>query len=322
MRASEEGRDMEASAGRSSRRAVLGFGAGSAVAAALSMGGSAYAATPGRPSEREAQGISRQLGALEGEYSARLGVFARDTATGATVSYRAGERFPMCSVFKALTAAAVLRDLDEDGEFLAERVHYTEKDVGEAGRNTPVTGEPANLAHGLTVAELCAAAVSRSDNAAANLLLRELGGPTAITRFCGSLGDEKTRLDRWEPALNSAEPWRVSDTTTPRAIGTTLARLTLGRGLAARDRKRLTGWLVENTTNTERFRAGLPADWILADKTGGGEAYGVANDVGVVLPPGRSPLVLSVLSTKHDPEGPTDDPLVAKAAGLVAAALG
>ena len=87
------------------------------------------------------------------------------------------------------------------------------------------------------------------------------------------------------------------------------------------DRERLTGWLVANTTNTERFRKGLPADWTLADKTGGGTQYGVANDVGVVWPPERTPLVLSVLSTKYDPQGPTDNPLVARAAALVADAL-
>ncbi|MFG2228141.1 class A beta-lactamase [Streptomyces sp. NPDC048644] len=303
---------------RPSRRAVLAFGTGTALAAGLAAAGGANAATPAGTSA--AGGISRQLRELEQEYAARLGVFARDTATGRTVAYRADERFPMCSVFKSLAAAAVLRDLDRHGEYLARRIRYTEKDVKEAGY-TPVTGLPENLAHGMTVAELCAATVGRSDNAAGNLLLRELGGPTAITRFCRSLGDGTTRLDRWEPELNSAEPWRVTDTTSPRAIGSTLGDLVVGDALTAGDQKRLTDWLVANNTNTERFRAGLPADWILADKTGGGAAYGIANDVGVVWPPNRPPIVLSVLSTKFDAAGPTDNPLVARAAGLAAAAL-
>jgi beta-lactamase class A len=254
--------------------------------------------------------------ALEEEYGARLGVYARDLGTGRTVRHRAGERFPICSVFKGVAAAAVLRD---DGH-LDELVRYTQEDVTGAG-HTPVTGRPENLAHGLTVAELCAAAVGQSDNAAANLLLRRLGGPTAVTRFCRSTGDPVTRLDRWEPELNSAEPWRRTDTTTPYAIGTTYGRLVAGRALAPRDRARLTGWLVANTTNTERFRAGLPADWILADKTGGGSDYGVANDVGVVRPPGRAPLVLAVLSTTHAAEGPSHNALVARAARLAAGHL-
>jgi beta-lactamase class A len=115
--------------------------------------------------------------------------------------------------------------------------------------------------------------------------------------------------------------WREEDTTSPRAIGETFERLTVGDALAPEDRKRLNSWLVANTTNGERFRAGLPPDWIVADKTGGGQQYGVANDVGVAWPPNRSPITLAVLSTKYDPNGPTDNPLVARTAALVAAAL-
>lgn len=300
-----------------SRRTVLALGAGTALASAVALPGTAHAA-PARPSGSEQ--LAGRFQELEKEYAARLGVFARDTATGATVAYRARERFPMCSVFKALAAGAVLRDLDRDGEFLAKRVHYTEEYVTAAGY-APVTGKPEHIARGMTVAELCSAAVSESDNGAGNLLLRELGGPTAITRFCRSLGDGTTRLDRWEPELNTGEPWRATDTTSPAAVGGTYGRLLVGSALPAADRERLTGWLVANTTNTERFREGLPADWVLADKTGGGEAYGIANDVGVVVPPGRAPLILSVLSTKYDPSGPTDNPLVARAAALVADAL-
>ncbi|MEU1180184.1 class A beta-lactamase [Streptomyces sp. NPDC005820] len=261
-----------------------------------------------------------QLAELEQEYAARLGVFAYDTATGRVLTHRADERFPICSVFKTLAAAAVLRDLDHDGEYLARRIRYTEEYVTAAGY-APVTSRDENVANGLTVEELCAAAVSESDNGAANLLLRELGGPTAVTRFCRSLGDGLTRLDRWEPDLNSAEPWRETDITSPRAIGRTYGRLLLGGALAADDRRRLTRWLVANTTNIARFRAGLPADWVLADKTGGGSAYGVANDVGVVWPPNRPAVVLCVLSTKYDPAGPTDNPLVAKAAAVAAQGL-
>lgn len=226
----------------------------------------------------------------------------------------------MCSVFKPLAVAAVLRDLDHNGTFLAKRIRYTEEYVTDSGY-APITGRPENLADGMTVEDLCAASVSHSDNGAANLLLRELGGPVAITRFCRSIGDRETRLDRWEPELNSAEPWRTTDVTSPRAIGQTFAGLTVGSVLAPEDRELLTGWLVANTTNGERFRAGLPADWTLADKTGGGRRYGIANDVGTVWPPGRPPLVLAVLSTTRAPEGPADNSLVAKAAALVAAEL-
>ncbi|MET8752278.1 class A beta-lactamase [Streptomyces sp. NPDC004667] len=302
---------------RPTRRAVLTATAG-AVVAGIPLGGSA--ASPASSAPPAKGDVLRELRALEREHSARLGVYARDTATGRTVLHRAEERFPMCSAFKTLAVAAVLRDLDRDGEFLAKRLFYTDREVKDSGFG-PVTGLPENLAAGMTVERLCAAAVCQSDNAAANLLLRELGGPEAVTRFCRSVGDRTTRLDRWEPELNSAEPGRTTDTTTAGAIGRTYEALVLGDALAARDRERLTGWLLANTTSTERFRRGLPADWTLGDKTGGG-SYGTNNDVGVAWPPHRPPVVMAVLTTHDRPDAVADNPLVAKAAALLAAALG
>lgn len=262
-------------------------------------------------------GVTAQLRALEQAHGARLGVFAHDPRTGRGVAYRADERFPMCSTFKTLAVGAVLRDLDRDGEFLATRVHYTEQDTTAAGY-APITGRADNLAHGMTVADLCSAAIAYSDNAAANLLLHRLGGPAAVTRFCRSLGDPVTRLDRWEPALNSAEPDRITDTSTPRALAGSYARLTLGRALDPRHRELLTGWLLANTTGANRIRAGLPRGWTVADKTGTG-SYGTTNDVALAWPPARSPLVLAVLTTKPDAAAAADEPLLAAAASIVAA---
>ncbi|WP_327241433.1 class A beta-lactamase [Streptomyces sp. NBC_01320] len=263
--------------------------------------------------------VTGQLRALEREHFARLGAYAHDTATHRTVVYRADERFPMCSLFKTIGAAAVLRDLDRSGEFLARRIHYTAQYVRACG-HSPITGTSENLSRAMTVADLCRYSITHSDNTAANLLLRELGGPAAVTRLCRFAGDPVTRLDRWEPELNSAEPWRKTDTTTPRAIGQTYARLVLGDVLVPRDRRLLTGWLLANTTSGERFRAGIPAGWSVADKTGGG-SYGGNNDAGVAWPPGRPPVVLAVITTKPDRDAPADNPLVAKAAGALAAAL-
>ncbi|MFE9480127.1 class A beta-lactamase [Streptomyces spororaveus] len=297
-----------------SRRALLAAGAGVALAAALPVG-AARAASPGYGEKGAVAGLR----ALEREYGARLGVYARDTATGRTVVHRADEAFPMCSLFKTLAAGAVLRDLDHDGTRLAKRVHYTLQDVTDAGGGS-VTGRPENIAGGLTVAELCSAAIAQSDNAAGNLLLRELGGPTAITRFCRSLGDRTTRLDRWEPDLNSAEPSRVTDTTSPRAIGRTYARLALGDALDPGDRERLNRWLLSNTTSGDRLRAGLPKDWAVADKTGAG-SYGTNNNVGIGWPPGRPPVILAILSTMPEPTAPRDNTLIARTAKLLADGL-
>ncbi|MCX5277346.1 class A beta-lactamase [Streptomyces virginiae] len=290
-----------------SRRTLLTAGAGVALAAALPVG-TASAASP-----------AAGLRALEREYGARLGVYALDTASGRTVVHRADELFPMCSVFKTLAAAAVLRDLDHDGSHLAKRIHYTLQDVTDAGGGS-ITEKPENIANGLTVAELCSAAIAQSDNAAGNLLLRELGGPTAVTRFCRSLGDRTTRLDRWEPELNSAEPSRVTDTTGPRAIGRTYARLALGDALDPGDRELLNRWLLSNTTSGDRLRAGLPKDWAVADKTGAG-SYGTNNNVGIAWPPGRPPIVLAILSTMSEATAPRDNTLIARTAKLLADTL-
>ncbi|MYS09898.1 class A beta-lactamase [Streptomyces sp. SID6041] len=297
-----------------SRRGVLGLGAGAALAAALPLGGTAYASSPG------AEGVLARLRALEERHAARLGVFAHDVRTGRSVAYRADERFPMCSVFKTFAVAAVLRDLDRDGSFLARRLHYSADDVTRSGWS-PVTERAENIAHGMTVSELCDATLRFSDNTAANLLLRELGGPTSVTRFARSIGDRTTRLDRWEPELNSAEPWRETDTSTPRAVGRSYGRLLLGAALPRHDRERLTTWMLANTTSTERFRKGLPADWLLADKTGGGR-YGGNNDAGVAWKPDGGPVVLTVLSTRFTEDAAPVDALVADAAALVAAELG
>ncbi|MFJ3217753.1 class A beta-lactamase [Kitasatospora sp. NPDC086801] len=298
---------------RPSRRGVLSGVAATALTVVLPTGGRAFA------QGADGAETAARLRALEQAHSARLGVFGRDLATGRTVLYRADELFPMCSTFKTIAVAAVLRDLDSDGEFLARRIRYGEQDVERSGY-APITGLPDNLANGMTVADLCAAAIEYSDNTAANLLLHELGGPGVVTGFCRSIGDGVTRLDRWEPELNSAEPGRVTDTTSPRALGRTYARLALGDALEAPDRERLTGWLLGNTTSGNRFRAGLPKDWTVADKTGSGR-YGTANDAGIAWPPGRGPIVLAVLSTKRDAAAPADEALIADTAALVAAVL-
>ncbi|MFJ9723039.1 class A beta-lactamase [Streptomyces sp. NPDC101209] len=254
---------------------------------------------------------------LEREHGARLGVFAHHLRTRRTLTHRADERFPICSVFKTLAAAAVLRDLDRHGEVLSRRIHYTRDDLVDGA---PVTGTDEHLAHGMTIAELCDAAVRYSDNSAGNLLLRELGGPTAITRFARSLGDPVTRLDRWEPELNSAEPGRRTDTTSPRAIARTTARLLLGGALNPSDRALLTHWLLNNTTGGTRIRAGVPGTWAVAEKTGSG-SYGTTNDVGVAWTADGDPIVLAVLSTKPDRDAAWDSTLIASAAGVVADVL-
>ncbi|WP_406011451.1 class A beta-lactamase [Streptomyces sp. NBC_00637] len=290
-----------------SRRTLLT--AGAAGAAVLLTAGPAGATTG--PADDP---VTARLRDLEAGHGARLGVFAHNVRTGRTVRHRADERFPVCSLFKPLAVAAVLRDLPE--ATLERRVYWTAADVVE---NSPVTQE--HVADGLTIAELSAAAIQRSDNTAGNLLLREIGGPAALTRFARSVGDRVTRLDRWEPDLNSAEPDRITDTTSPAAIGRTYARLVLGKALAPADRRRLTDWMLGTVTSANRFRAGLPPTWTVADKTGGGW-YGANNDAGVAWTPDGAPVVLVVQLTKPARDAAYDHELIVDTAKVLAETLG
>ncbi|MEU3554762.1 class A beta-lactamase [Streptomyces fragilis] len=289
------------------RRTLLAAGAATAVALA--------AARPAAAAEVPGDAATR-LDALERQHGARIGVFARNLRTGATVRHRSDERFPVLSVFKTLAAAAVLRDRDTDGTFLDRRIHYTEAQLVE---NSDVCR--ANLATGMTIRELCAAAVQWSDNTAGNLLLRQIGGPHGITRFARSLGDPVTRLDRWEPELNSGEPWRRTDTTAPAAIAATYARLVLGDGLGRGDREQLTSWLLGNRTGDRRLRAGLPPQWTVADKTGAAGTYASLNDVAVVWTEDGTPLVMAVLTTKPERDAVRQDVLLEETARVLADAL-
>jgi beta-lactamase class A len=294
----------------STRRGLLkaGLAASAAVLAPAVSSGTA-AAAPGRVRDTE-----DRLSDLERRYGARLGIWARNTRTGHVVAHRAGERFAMCSTFKAFAAAAILRDQDRCAP-LDRLIAYPPADLLP---NSPRTEE--HIGTGMTVGELCAAAIQYSDNTAGNLLLRQIGGPAGLTRFFRSLGDPVSRLDRWETDLNTAIPGDPRDTTTPQALGRTLERLALGDALTGTDRTRLVDWMKGNTTSAERFRAGLPQGWVVADKTGTGD-YASAHDVGVAWTTRNTPLVLTVLSSRATADAPVDNALIADAARIVARGL-
>ncbi|WP_432725933.1 class A beta-lactamase [Variovorax sp. W6] len=256
-----------------------------------------------------------QLAELESAAGARLGVVGFNTGSGVRIQHRAHERFPLCSTFKLMLAAAVLERSTKDASLLSKNVSYGRSDLID---HSPITEK--HVATGMTVAAMCAATIQYSDNAAANLLLQVLGGPAAVTAFARGIGDQTFRLDRTEPELNTSIPGDPRDTTTPAAMSDSIQRLVLGDALGAGQRDQLRTWLLGNTTSTERFLAGVPAGWKVGDKTGSG-SYGSTNDVGVLWPPTGAPIVLSVYLTfpKKDAKGRND--VVASAARIAAAAL-
>lgn len=257
-----------------------------------------------------------QLAALETASGGRLGVVAFNSTSGARVQHRAHERFPFCSTFKLMLAAAILERSAKDTSLLTRHVNYSKGDIISY---SPITEK--NLATGMTVAALCAATVQYSDNAAANLLMKILGGPPAVTAFARSIGDQAFRLDRWETELNTAIPGDLRDTTTPAAMADSVHRLALGDALGTAQRDQLQAWLLGNTTSTERFLAGVPAGWKVGDKTGSG-SYGTTNDVGVLWPPaGAAPLVAAVYLTFPDKDAKGRNDVIASAVRIVVAGL-
>lgn len=286
-------------------RRKFGYGVFSLTAASAAL-------RPGKAAEDLKPKLERELARIERESLGRLGVAVLDTETGLEVGLRAGERFPMCSTFKCLASAAVLKRVDRGELRLDKSVQFEAKDLV---TYSPVTKDRVGI--GMTLAEICEAALTQSDNTAGNLLLREIGGPAGLTSFARSLGDDVSRLDRWEVDLNEALVDDPRDTTSPAAMLHNLQRLLLGDALSANARQRLTDWMVANKTGDTRLRAGVPRDWRVADKTGAGER-GTTNDVGVFWPPGRRPILVTAYLTGSPATPEERNATVAKVARAVA----
>ncbi|WP_157085049.1 class A beta-lactamase [Hydrogenophaga palleronii] len=249
---------------------------------------------------------------IEARARGRLGVHIIDTATGREQGWRADERFLMLSSFKLLASALVLHRADRGEESLERRIRYRAQDL--------VPWSPVTERHvggeGLSLAQLCEATITTSDNTAANLILASYGGPAALTAYARQLGDTVTRLDRNEPGLNRRPADGAPlDTTTPRAMAHTLRTLLLGEALRPASRERLGQWLLANTTGGKRLRAGVPADWRVGEKTG--TAGDAANDIGIAWPPQRAPLIVTAYLDDSATDAATRDAALASVGRLL-----
>ena len=262
------------------------------VAGASALAGCGFAGAAGALAATESKRLQERLTDIERGSGGRLGVAILDTASGSRARHRADERFPMCSTFKLLAAAALLKRVDEGRTRLDERIIFEPFSIVPY---SPIT-EKRVSGHGMPLGEICEAAVTLSDNTAGNLLLASIGGPPGFTAFARTLGDAMTRLDRVEPDLNEATPGDPRDTTTPMAMLGNIQKLVLGDALSAPSKALLTKWMLGCKTCDTRLRAGLPAGWKTGDKTGTGER-GSTNDVGVIWPPGRAPIIVTVYLT-------------------------
>ncbi|WP_017559532.1 class A beta-lactamase [Nocardiopsis baichengensis] len=251
---------------------------------------------------------------LEEEFGARLGVYALDTGSGEEVAYNADERFAYASTFKVPACGAVMEEhsLKEMEETV---VHFDEEDLV---TYSPITEDHVDT--GMTLMEVCDAALRYSDNTAANLLLEEIGGPEGFQEAMRELGDEVTVSARWETELNENKPGDERDTSSPRAFAGNLEEYVLGDTLEEDKSEALADMMVRSTTGDTLIRAGVPEDWKVGDKSGM-PGYGARNDIAVMWPPEGDPIVLAAYSTKDTEDAESEDELIAQAAEEAVAAL-
>ncbi len=257
--------------------------------------------------------IQKKLADLEAQSGGRLGISAINTANNIRIQYRADERFPFCSTSKVIVVSAILKESETKPDMLQKQISYSQEDVDKSGY-APITKQHIN--DGMSINELCKAAMEYSDNTAMNLLIKKLGGTEAVTSYARSINDHTFRLDRWEPELNTAIPGDMRDTTTPNAMADSLKQLALGDSLGLPQREQLQTWLKNNTTGDARIRAGVPKGWIVGDKTGTG-SYGTTNDIAIIWPPNCAPIVMVVYLTQKQKDAVKRDEIIASATRLV-----
>lgn len=247
---------------------------------------------------------------IESDWQGRIGVYAYDINGSFTFGYRESERFPLCSSFKSLLAAAILQKSQNQLLNLNTPVDFSERELEFW---SPITKE--NHADGMTIGQLAQAALQYSDNGATNILLeRYVGGPKGMNTFMKSIGDEDFRLDRWELELNTAIPGDERDTSTPKSMARSLGKLSFSNVLSASHRELFHNWLIGNTTGDNRIRAAVPNQWQVGDKTGTCGAYGAASDVAVIWREKASPLVIAIYTHKSEPTAKHSDKIIAEVA--------
>ncbi|MFL0403159.1 class A beta-lactamase [Bacillus nitratireducens] len=266
------------------------------------------------PKQTKQEHISNQsFVKLEKDYDAKLGIYALDTGTNQTVTYRSDERFAYASTHKALAIGALLQKTSI--EDLDQIIKYTSKDLV---NYNPITEKYVDT--GMALKELADASIRYSDNTAQNLILKQLGGPSEFKKSLREIGDTVTNPERFEPELNEVQPGDTRDTSTPKALATSLQAYALGDILSIEKRNFLIDLMKRNTTGDNLIRAGVPGEWEVADKTGSG-SYGTRNDIAIIWPPNKKPIILAILSNHAKEDAKYDDKLIANATKIVLDAL-
>lgn len=236
----------------------------------------------------------QRVAAIEAEIGGRVGIAVHDLTGDSLFSYKSDQRFPMSSTFKALLCGAVLARVDAGQESLSRVIPYGSDDIVSY---SPVTENHTDTK--MSVAALCEATVTISDNTAGNLLLETVGGPEGLTDYLRSIGDPTTRLDRWETDLNEGAPNDPRDTTTPDAILRSLNTLAFQNTLTPASRQQLRQWMIDDKVADALLRSVLPEGWRIGDKTGAG-GHGARAIIAFVEPPEDEPVLIAIYLAENN----------------------
>jgi beta-lactamase class A len=229
---------------------------------------------------------------MEARMGARIGVAINDVVKQRSWTYRADEPFPITSTFKAFACAAALARVDAGQDALARGIPVQEAMLVDY---SPVTEK--FIGDEITLAQACHATITMSDNTAGNIVLDSIGGPAGFTQFMRDIGDQHSRLDRRETALNEATPGDPRDTTTPAAAAHALQTLLLTEKLTPASRAQLEDWMINDAVAGALLRRSLPKDWVIGDKTGAG-GFGSRSIIALIRIPGHGPVIVAIYLTQ------------------------
>lgn len=261
-------------------------------------------------SQMKTDSVEQKLARLEKEFDGKIGVYAVNLGNSQIIAYRANDRFPVQSTFKMIGVSALLKESDNKNNLLNEVIHYSKNDLLAWH---PITGQ--HISGGMTLEALSEAAMSYSDNTAINLIMNKLGGPSTITNFARSIGNESFNITHYERNLNS-DPNNKQDTSTPKDMAISVKKLLFGNVLTENGKSKLIAWMRNNTTAYKRIRSGVPIGWVVAEKSGSGD-YGVANDIGVVWSATCKPIIIAIFTLANKKDVKYRDDIVATSTSIV-----
>lgn len=268
----------------------------------------------GQNPEKKINAPEEKFIALEQKFNSKIGVYVLDTNNSREICYNADERFAYCSTHKVLSVAALFqrKSIDELNAV---------KKISQADILTyaPVTKNHVNAE--MTLAEICEAAIRWSDNTAANLIIEELGGVADFKAALREIGDNVTEPARIEPEMNFFEVGEIRDTSTPRQMAKDFKFFLIDEALSEEKKFLLKNWMTETSITDELIKAAAPADWIVADKSGSGGNFGTRNDIAVVYPPNRPPVIIAIMSRRNEVDADFDNALIVETAKIIFAEL-